>query len=183
MLGDYFWAYMFDKKSTKIRIDQLLPYKSRFLMVDRVVLYEPNRKIVTHKLITGAEWYITDHYPQDLMLPGHITAEIMVQTCALFFRAIYGLSKDMTVYLTSSRTRFFSVVRPQDRIVTTAQPIRVTTSAAILRAEARVRGELAARGQFTLVLSTSDEKDLQKKPALHIREIRKGPTLAGCRPC
>ncbi|UCC99260.1 MAG: beta-hydroxyacyl-ACP dehydratase [Phycisphaerales bacterium] len=184
----YVWVDMFSRKSAKIDIEQLLPYKSKFLMIDRVVLYEPNRKIVTQKHITGAEWYITDHYPQDPMMPGHITAEVMVQTCALLFRAIYEKRKDATVYLTSSRTRFFSVVRPEDRIITTAQPIRVTTGAAIFRAEARVRGELAARGQFTLAFSTSGDKDAEKNAALHISEISKvrsssPSTLAHCRPC
>ncbi|MHC4509877.1 MAG: 3-hydroxyacyl-ACP dehydratase FabZ family protein [Planctomycetota bacterium] len=169
-------------------VEHLLPYKGKFLMIDRVVLYEPNRKIVTQKHITGAEWYITDHYPQDLMMPGHITAEVMVQTCALFFRAFYELRKDVVVYLTSSRTRFFSVVRPQDRIVTTAQPIRVRSGTAIFRAEARVRGTLAARGQFTLALSTSGEKDAEKKAALPISEIRKvrsssQPNPAYYQPC
>ncbi len=79
---------MVKDNSAEVDAKGLLPYRGDFLVIDKILLYELEHKIVTQKYITGNEWYIKDHYPDNPIMPGHVTAEAMLQTCALFLEGI-----------------------------------------------------------------------------------------------
>ncbi len=146
---------MVKDNSTEVDLKRLLPYRGNFLLIDKILLYELEHKIVTQKYINGKEWYIKDHYPDNPIMPGHVTAEAMLQTCALFLEGIDEEGKDRIIYLASSKTRFFKVVRPGDTLIITAYPARILSGTGIFKAEARVKDELVAKGQFTLAVETS----------------------------
>ena len=136
--------------STKVDVKRLLPYRSNFLLIDKILVYEPEHKIVTQKYIAGNEWYVKNLHPGNPIMPGHMTGEAMLQTCALFLANIDAEGKDRIIYLASSRTRFLRIVKPKDTLIITAYPTRILSGKGIFRAEARVKDELAAKGQFTL---------------------------------
>jgi 3-hydroxyacyl-[acyl-carrier-protein] dehydratase len=146
---------MLKEKSTEVDVKSLLPYGSDFLLIDKILLYEPEHKIVTQKYVIEDEWFIKEHYPDNPIMPGHLTAEAMLQSCALFFESIDGEGKDRIIYLTSSKTRFFRVVRPNNKLIITAYPIKILSDTGIFRADAHVENELVAKGQFTLTVKTS----------------------------
>ena len=141
--------------STEADVKRLLPYRGDFLLIDKILLIEPEHKIVTQKHINGNEWYIKNHYPDNPIMPGHVTAEAMLQTCALFLEDIDEKGKERTIYLSSSKTRFFKVVRPGDTLIITAYPTRIISGMGIFKAEARVKDKLVAKSQFTLKVETS----------------------------
>lgn len=141
--------------SEEVDVRKLLPYRGEFLLIDKILVYEPEHKIVTQKYITGNEWYVRDHYPDNPIMPGHVTAEAMLQTCALFLENVNEEAKDKVIYLVSSKTRFFRVARPKDTLIMTAYPSRVLSGMGIFKADARVKGEVVARGQFTLAVGPS----------------------------
>ncbi len=137
-------------KPVQIDLKKVLPFRSPFLLIDRILSYKLDRKIVTQKYVTGKEWFLKGHFPGNPVMPGHLIAEAMAQTCALFFKKIAEEKKEKIFYLSSSKRRFFKVVTPKDRLIITARPVRMFSSAGIFKGEARVRNKLVAKGEFTI---------------------------------
>ena len=137
-------------KPRQINIKKVLPFKRPFLLIDKMLSYQPYKKIVTQKYVTGKEWFLKGHFPGRPVMPGHLIAEAMAQTCALFFKRIAEEKKEKIFYLASSKTRFFKVVTPKDRLIITVRPVRMFSSAGIFKGEVRVRNKLVAKGEFTI---------------------------------
>lgn len=138
---------------SKKDLKNLLPFKDPFLLIDEVISYVPGKKIVAKKHLTGKEWFLKGHFPGNPIMPGHMIAESMAQTCSLLFaKSGHEEVKDKTFFLASSKARFIKVVRPGDKLVITAHPVKVVSSAAIVKAEVHVRNKLVAKGEFSVAI-------------------------------
>ncbi|MBU1084630.1 MAG: beta-hydroxyacyl-ACP dehydratase [Candidatus Omnitrophica bacterium] len=149
-----------------LRKTKILLVTDSFLFVDRVTYFDPGKKVIAEKDVTGEEWFFKGHFPGNPILPGHILAEAMIQAGTIILLPEHFLTKTMiqtdtflrdladrakTVnYLTATKIRFFKITRPGKTIIMTGTPIKVISSAAIMHVEAHVDGELIARGDFTV---------------------------------
>jgi len=131
-------------------IKKILPFREPFLLIDRILEYDENKKIVASKRITGKELFLKGHFPGYPVMPGHLIAEAIVQTCALFFKREYHSKKKMAYFLASSKARFLGQVRPNDTMIITARPVKMVSFAGIFKGEARVKGKVVARGEFSV---------------------------------
>lgn len=138
---------------SKKELRKVLPFKAPFLLIDEVISYEPGEKIVAEKYLTGKEWFLKGHFPKNPIMPGHMIAESMAQACSLLFaKSGYEEIKDKLFLLTSSKASFFNVVRPGDKLIITAYPVKVISTACIVKAEAHVKDRLVARGEFSVAV-------------------------------
>jgi beta-hydroxyacyl-ACP dehydratase FabZ len=64
-------------------IKSMLPHRYPFLLVDRVIEYEPQRRIVAIKNVTSNEDYFNGHFPQRPVMPGVLIIESMAQAAGL----------------------------------------------------------------------------------------------------
>lgn len=142
-------------KALKVNLDKILPFRDPFLLVDELIHYEPEKKVITRKRLTGKEWFLKGHFPGNPIMPGHLIAESMIQTCSLLFGKFgYDKVKDKAFYLAATKARYFSIVRPGDLITITAYPVKVFSMAGIVRAEAYVRRKLIAKAEFSVALKS-----------------------------
>ncbi len=131
-------------------IKKILPFKEPFLLIDRILEYDENKKIVASKRITGKESFLKGHFPGYPVMPGHLIAEAIAQTCALFFKREYHSKKKMAYFLASSKSRFLGQVRPNDTMIITARPLKMVSFAGIFKGEARVKDKVVARGEISV---------------------------------
>lgn len=61
------------------QISKILPHRYPFLLVDRVVEFEPGRRAVGIKCITANEPQFTGHFPDRPIMPGVLMIEAMAQ--------------------------------------------------------------------------------------------------------
>ena len=61
-------------------IMRLLPHRYPFLLVDRVLETEPNKRIVAIKNVTINEPFFQGHFPGEPIMPGVLIVEAMAQT-------------------------------------------------------------------------------------------------------
>lgn len=64
---------------TSEQIAKILPHRYPFLLVDRVVEFEPGKKVVGLKSITMNEPQFTGHFPDRPIMPGVLMIEAMAQ--------------------------------------------------------------------------------------------------------
>lgn len=135
---------------SQINLKKVLPFRSHFLLIDKMIDYDQDKEIITEKYVTGREWFFKGHFPGNPVMPGHMIAEAMAQTCALFFKKAAEEGRGRVFYLASSKTRFFRIVKPKDTMVIKARLIRMFSMAGIFKAEAYVKNKLAAKGEFSI---------------------------------
>lgn len=97
-----------------------LPHRYPFLMIDRVIDFQPDESLTAIKNITINEPIFTGHFPQSPIFPGVLILEAMAQACALqAFKSMGGYPSEKTLYLLVGidKARFKRQVIPGDQIV------------------------------------------------------------------
>ena len=60
-----------------------LPHRYPFLLIDRVLSYEPGNQICALKNVTINEPFFTGHFPKHPVMPGVLVIEAMAQAAAI----------------------------------------------------------------------------------------------------
>ena len=106
-----------DLKSADIGlIQQILPHRYPFLLVDRIVNIKPHESCVGIKNVTWNEPFFQGHFPDHPVMPGVLIVECMAQTAgAMVVHCLGDESKGKIVYfMTIDSARFRRPVNPGD---------------------------------------------------------------------
>lgn len=143
------------------RIQEMLPHRYPFLMVDRIEELEPGVRAVGIKNVTIGEPYFEGHFPGNPVMPGVLIVEALAQTAAVLgYETHPSYQQGGGVLLMGlDRVRFRRPVVPGDtlRLEVTLKKER----GAIWRVEghATVDGERAAEAQLMATFVKGDVED------------------------
>jgi 3-hydroxyacyl-[acyl-carrier-protein] dehydratase len=131
-----------------IAIQRMLPHRYPFLLVDRVVEFEPRAKIVGIKNVSVNEPFFQGHFPGAPVMPGVLVVEAMAQVGGLLTelpRAALGAKQDKLFYLVKvDNARFSRMVVPGDVLDIEVTLKRTIRNMALYEGVARVDGEQVA---------------------------------------
>jgi len=133
-------------------IKRRLPHQYPFAFVDRVLELEPGKRIRCLKNVTGNEYFFPGHFPGTAVMPGVIIIEALAQCALLLFR---GDSEprdgdgDRVFLLGAVDARLLKPVVPGDQLFLQVVPEKVISTAAIVRGEAEVDGQVVAKAKLT----------------------------------
>jgi 3-hydroxyacyl-[acyl-carrier-protein] dehydratase len=134
-------------------ITRILPHRYPFLLVDRIVEFEPDQRIVGIKNVTSGERFLS---PPDArgqrMLPPTILTEAVAQVGGILILAKPENSGHLIYFRGIERARFRGAGRPGDSIVIEARVIRLRSRMGLLTGEARVGDQVLVRGTMTFAL-------------------------------
>ena len=128
-------------------IERLLPHRYPFLLVDRVVEFEKDKRVLAYKNVTCNEPFFTGHFPGHPVMPGVLVVEALAQAGGLLTQ----LSRDPaelgndTFYLVKvDNARFSRMVIPGDKLELDVELRRRIRNMAQYVGIARVDGEQVA---------------------------------------
>ena len=128
-------------------IERLLPHRYPFLLVDRVVEFEPGKRILAWKNVTGNEPFFQGHFPGHPVMPGVLVVEALAQAGGLLTqlsRDPAELGKDTFYLVKVDNAKFSRMVVPGDRLELDVELRRRIRNMAQYVGIARVDGEQAA---------------------------------------
>jgi len=146
-------------------IQNLLPHRYPFLMVDAILEMEPFKRIVGVKNVSINEWFFQGHFPGKPIFPGVLIIEAMAQTGGLLLlKEIPDRENKLLYFAAMDDVRFRRPVVPGDQLKLDVTVISWRTTFCKLRGMATVGGELAA--EATLMCKMVD-RNLADAQAAH----------------
>jgi UDP-3-O-[3-hydroxymyristoyl] N-acetylglucosamine deacetylase/3-hydroxyacyl-[acyl-carrier-protein] dehydratase len=138
------------------KIQKILPHRYPFLLVDRVIEVEENKRAVGIKNVSVNEFFFQGHYPGTPIMPGVLIVEAMAQMSGLLFAQSLEHIGQLPVLLSMDKVKMRRAVVPGDQLVLEVEAVRMKTRTGVCRCRAMVDGELAAEAQLRFMLVDAD---------------------------
>lgn len=139
-------------------ISRILPHRYPFLFVDRIIEFEPDKRIVGIKAVTLNEPYLTQGMGERPALPPTILTEAVAQVGAIMILAKAENREKLIYFMGIERVRYRRAVHPGDVVVIEALVRRLRSRMGLLRGIARVEGKVVVEGTMTFALGPRNEK-------------------------
>jgi 3-hydroxyacyl-[acyl-carrier-protein] dehydratase len=134
----------------KAEIEQILPHRDPFLLLDEVVELEPGSRVVARKTVTDED--CAGHFPGNPIMPGVKMVEALAQAGAVAVLVQEENRGKLALFAGIDDVRFKRVVRPGDELTLECSLEQVRGPIGRGKARATVNGELAVRGTLTFAV-------------------------------
>jgi 3-hydroxyacyl-[acyl-carrier-protein] dehydratase len=134
-------------------IKGILPHRFPFLLVDRVIELEPDKRVVAIKNVTSNEHYFIVGPGGVPTLPASILTEAMAQAGAVLILAKPENRSRLIYFMGIDRVRYRRPVVAGDQVRLEAEVVRLRSKMGVLRGTALVDGKVVCEGQMTFALS------------------------------
>ena len=134
------------------QIQEIIPHRSPFLLVDRIEELEIGQRAVGKKCVTFNEPFFAGHFPQMPVMPGVLIVEALAQVGAV---AILSQPewKGKTAYFAGiDKAKFRRKVLPGDVLMLEMTIIKVKGPVGVGKAVATVDGKVAAQAELTFAI-------------------------------
>lgn len=132
-------------------IREHLPHRYPFLLIDRVVSYEPGRTIHAYKNVSVNEPFFNGHFPHYPVMPGVLIMEALAQAAGILAFKTKGEkpSEDSVFYFVGiDNCRFKKPVVPGDQLHLHITIDKERRGVWVFKGEARVDGVIAAEADL-----------------------------------
>ena len=138
---------------TTREIEALIPHRWPFLLVDRIVEYDPAAKrIVGIKAVTAGEWFFQGHFPGLPVMPGVLQVEALAQTMAVYVAKQPGFGDRIGLFAGIDECRFKRVVVPGDTLRLEVTMDKLGSRFGRGRGVASVDGEVACEATLSFII-------------------------------
>jgi beta-hydroxyacyl-ACP dehydratase FabZ len=124
-------------------IGRILPHRYPFLLVDRVLELEPERRIAALKLVSSNEEFFLGHFPESPVMPGVLQVEALAQAAGLLLSKYVRVGGALAALVGLDRVKFRRPVVPGDRLVLEVEVDKIRKRLAVTKGRATVGGEVS----------------------------------------
>ena len=134
------------------QIQQLIPHRYPFLLIDRVVDYEPGGWAKALKCVTVNEPFFQGHFPEYAVMPGVLILEALAQTGAIALLSEEENKGRIAFFGGIKNARFKAQVRPGDVLELECRLTKRRGSIGFGEGVATVNGVLACKAEISFVV-------------------------------
>jgi 3-hydroxyacyl-[acyl-carrier-protein] dehydratase len=134
-------------------IQNFLPHRYPFLMVDRVIEIDPGKKIVGIKNLSINEEFFQGHFPGNPIMPGVLIVEALAQVAGILaFKS--GAPEGKSVFFMSiEKAKFRRPVVPGDQLRLEVSILQCRGNVWKFAGSALVEDKTAAEAEFTAMVT------------------------------
>jgi len=135
------------------QIQEIIPHRPPFLLVDRIVELEEGKRAVGIKNVTVNEPFFTGHFPEYPVMPGVLITEALAQVGAVAILNLESNRGKIGFLAGLDEFRFRGQVVPGDTLRLEVEIIRLKGSIGKGKAVAKVDDKVVAEGIIMFALS------------------------------
>lgn len=141
-----------------IAIQNILPHRYPFLLVDKIIELEPRIRIVGIKQVTINEPFFQGHFPGAPVMPGVLQIEALAQVGAILaLREFEDRDSKIPFFSGIENARFRRPVVPGDTLVLEVTALRIGSKVQKMRGEAKVDGHVCAEAEIMSVIGDRNQ--------------------------
>lgn len=135
----------------------ILPHRYPFLLVDRILALEPEKRIVGLKNVTVNEQFFQGHFPGAPVMPGVLIIESMAQVAGvLIYRDMPDRDQKLIYFTGIENAKFRRPVTPGDQLLIEMELLGRRNTFGKMAGRATVDGKLAA--EAVVLFAIADRK-------------------------
>jgi 3-hydroxyacyl-[acyl-carrier-protein] dehydratase len=134
-------------------IQELLPHRYPFALVDRIIDYTEGQKATGIKNVTINEPFFPGHIPNKPIMPGVLQLEAMAQVGGVILTLLPGMKGKFFAYAGVDKARFRRPVIPGDQLILTVELLSFKRNRiAKMQGKGLVDGQLAVEAEMLFSL-------------------------------
>lgn len=131
----------------KEELKKILPHREPMLLVDEAFVKEDGSFEGSYT-VTGKEFFLQGHFPDNPIVPGVMLCEMMAQASAVLFQEETATNK-LFVYTGIDKVKFRESVRPGQTVIFSGEVTRVKKPFFFIHGYAKVEGKRCMEGDFS----------------------------------
>lgn len=136
------------------QIQEILPHRYPFLLVDKIIELAPREHIVGIKQVTINEHFFQGHFPEAPVMPGVLQIEALAQVGAILaLREFEDRNSKIPFFSGIENARFRRPVVPGDTLVLEVTALRIGSKVQKMRGVAKVEGQITAEAEIMCVIA------------------------------
>ena len=132
---------------------KVLPHRYPFLLVDRIIEFEPGKRAVGIKNVTIDEPFFQGHFPGKPVMPGVLIVEALAQVGACIVLSVPENKDKLALFAGIDKFRFRKQVVPGDQLRLETEIIKIKAGIGKGSGKAYVDGSIAAEGDILFAIS------------------------------
>lgn len=139
-------------------IMRIIPHRYPFLLVDKIIEFNPGKSIVGIKNVTINEQFFQGHFPDHPIMPGVLIVEGMAQAGGIILlRQMEDPSEWLAYFASIDNVKFRKPVLPGDTLRYEMKVVSLKRNLAKMRGEAYVGNDKVAEGDFMAILQKKEQ--------------------------
>lgn len=124
------------------QIQEIIPHRYPFLLIDRVIELNPGHNAVAIKNVTVNEDFFNGHFPQEHVMPGVLIVEALAQTGAVTILSMEENKGKLAYFAGIDKCKFKQKVIPGDTLKLEATVVNRKGPIGIAEGIASVNGKV-----------------------------------------
>ncbi len=133
-------------------IENILPHRYPFLLVDRVIELEDGKHAVGIKNVTMNDYFFQGHFPNRPVMPGVLIVEAMAQVAGILMLSQKEHRGKLAYFLGIDKVRFRKPVLPGDQLRLEVKVGKLRTKTGEMHTQALVQGKVVAEANLIFAL-------------------------------
>ncbi len=130
-------------------IKRILPHRYPFLLVDKIIDLEFDKKVTGIKSVSINEPFFQGHFPSEPVMPGVLILEAMAQSGGiLLLNSLPNPEEKLVMFMTIDKAKFRKPVVPGDQLVLEAELVSKKARYVSIKGKAFVDNKLVAEAEF-----------------------------------